>query len=256
MKLFLKHNINTKLLVVVVIMLLWFLVAQTKWVDTAPTNLWFAKPKEVCKAVWEIISLQFINVCATFARVIVSVLITLISAIIGGLIIGYYSSIYSSLKPTIDFWRSIPPIVVIPILLYWDTSHQKESWRIMLVFFGCFPILTMLIAEAINNASQNRLSIFQALNTGIGFKMRNIIIYEILPTLFTGTRTILSIAIIIIIVSEMVCGTSNGIGVKIVHYQNGYEIQFVYGYAFILGLIGLLLNYSLRAFEKRLVKWS
>jgi NitT/TauT family transport system permease protein len=256
MKLFFTHKINSRVIVVIVLLLLWFLVSQTKWVDTAPTNLWFAKPSEVCRAVWEIISSHFYNVFATFARVIVSVLITLISAIIGGLIIGFYSSIYSSLKPTIDFWRSIPPIVVIPILLYWDTSHQKEIWRIMLVFFGCFPILTMLIAEAINNASQNRLSIFQALNTGIGFKMKNVVIYEILPTLFTGTRTILSIAIIIVIVSEMVCGTTYGIGVKIVHYQNAYEIQFVYAYAIILGLIGFLLNNSIRKLEKRIIKWN
>lgn len=256
MKLFFTHIINTKVITVVVLLLLWFLVAQTKWVDTAPTNMWFAKPGEVFTAVWKIISLQFYNVGATFTRVIVSVLITLVSGIIGGLIIGYYSSIYSSLKPTIDFWRSVPPIVVIPILLYWDTSHHKEIWRLMLVFFGCFPILAMLIAEAISNASKNRLSIFQALNVGIGFKMKNVIIYEILPTLFTGTRTILSFAIIIVIVSEMVFGTDKGIGVKIVHYQNGYEIQFVYGYAIIIGLIGLLLNDSIRAFEKRIIKWN
>ena len=139
---------------------------------------------------------------------------------------------------------------MIGILVNMDGTEELY-WRIWLVVFGALPIMIMQIADAINGSSKNRMLIFQSINTSFYFKIRNILIYEILPSLFSATRTIISFAIIIVIVSEMVYAPATGIGEQILHFQTASELQYVYAYAIIIGLIGFLLNELFRYFEKK-----
>jgi NitT/TauT family transport system permease protein len=235
---------------------LWFAISLTEWAGESPNNLWFAKTGEVVSAIFDIIISQKTQVLATFIRVFISVTSVVLIGSILGIYIGYFKSLYDHLKMPIDFWRSIPPIIVIPIMYRWDPSGTNEYfWRIGLVFFGCLPIMIMLIADAINRTSKEKLLIFQSMNTSAKFKIKNIIIYEIAPYVFSGTRTVISLAVVIIIVSEMILSPEQGIGRQIIHYQTAYEIQFVYGYAFIVGLIGMALNRTLRTYEKKIISW-
>lgn len=245
------------LLVIVLILLLWLAISQTEWADKSPANLWFAKISEVMNAMIEIFMNQVVHITSSLTRVFSAVFIVIVMGTVIGIVIGFFNQLYDSLKLSIDFWRSIPPIIVIPIMYRWDPSGGNEYyWRIGLVLFGCLPIMIMLIADAINNTSKKKLLIFQSINTSVMFKIRHIIIYEILPNIFSGTRTVISFAIIIIIVSEMVLAPEQGVGRQILHYQIAYEIQFVYGYAIIVGIIGIGLNNVVRKIESKLVSWN
>jgi NitT/TauT family transport system permease protein len=250
-----KNALNITVITAIII-LIWIALSKTHWANISPTNMWFAKPNEVLLAIKDIFSNEFSEIALTFQRVFLSSFISVLLGILSGICIGYYTSVYNVLKPFIDFWRSIPPILVIPILFYWDTSYDKEYMRLMLVVFGCFPILTMLVADAVADASKERLVVFKSISPSFIFKLRNVIAFEIMSNFYTGIRAIISFAIVIIIVSEMIISPQFGIGKKILHYQSAYEIQYVYAYSIILGFIGLLLNLSILELKKRTIKWK
>lgn len=253
---YLTTKLKNQIAVIFSILAIWFFLSQLEWALKSPANLWFAEISETFKALWKIIISEYNHIGWSFFRVFLSAFIAIFSGTLIGILIGYFDKLYDSIKLPIDFWRSTPPIIVIPILYRWDPSGSDEYyWRIMLVLFGCLPIMIMMIADAINSSSKKRLIIFQSLNTGFWFKIRNVVLYEILPNIFSGTRTIISFAVIIIIVSEMIYSPTEGIGTQIIRYQIAYEIQFVYGYAFLVGLIGIILNILIRYIENKVITW-
>lgn len=218
-------------------------------------NLWFAGIDEVTNSIIHIFGNNFKEVTSTFKLITIASFITISLGIGLGLVVGFYKRIYNSLNWLLDFWRSIPPIVIIFILINLD-SNTDYKWRIWLVIFGSLPIMIMQIADAIINISKKRFEAFNSAKPSSLFILKNIIVFEILPTVFSTTRTTISFAIIIVIVSEMIISPTYGIGQSIDSYQTAYEISYVYGYAIILGFIGVLLNKVLRFLEHKTISWQ
>jgi len=242
--------------IILIILIIWLILSSTNWAQNATTNrMWFANIYEVAAALKDIFLTKMINVISSFILILKATIVVILLGVFFGILIGYFDNVYKSLKWPIDFWRSIPPIIIIGILINLD-SREEAYWRIWLVIFGTLPIMIMQIADAIYNSSKKRMLIFQSLNTSIIFKIKNIIIYEILPSLFSTTRTIVSLGIVIIIVSEMLFASEFGIGVQVQEFQSASEIQYVYAYAIIVGIIGLLLNEIIRFFEKKIISWE
>lgn len=218
--------------------------------------LWLAGPKETIEAINEAIFNQNEHIFSTFLLIIIATIFSAIIGIIFGTGIGMFPFIHHGFRPSVDFWRSIPPILAIPILYRWDPTGDDYFWRIVLTLFGCVPIMIAVISDAIENCNEKRLSAFEHLSPSVLFKFRYVIGYEILPVIFSGLRTIASFAIIIVIVSEMVLSPEHGIGRQIIHYQTAYEIQYVYAYAIIVGFIGLLINKLIRLIESSVIRWQ
>ena len=252
-----KSQIFRNLSVIAIFLIIWTIISYTNWAQNGTSNrMWFSNINEVALAFKDILFNKMVNVYSSFILILKSTFIVIILGVFFGILIGFFDNVYKSLKWSIDFWRSIPPIIVIGIFINLDTSMDEIYWRTWLVVFGTLPIMIMQIADAINNSSKKRMLIFQSLNTSVSFKIKNVIIYEILPSLFSTTRTIISLAIVIIIVTEMLFSPLSGIGKHVQEYQSASEIQYVYAYAIIVGIIGLLLNETLRYFENKIISWE
>jgi len=217
-------------------------------------NLWFAPIDKVLYSIIDIFQNNHKDITSSFYLIAKASFLTIILGGLIGIVIGFYSNIYSMIDWFLDFWRSIPPIVVIFILINLE-SGTDYKWRVWLVIFGALPIMIMQIADAVINIPDKRFESLNTLNPSSYFLIKNIVLFEILPSLFSTTRTTISFAIVIVIVSEMIISPSYGIGESITSYQTAYQVSYVYGYAIILGLIGIFLNKILRVLENRIVKW-
>lgn len=249
-----KNYTFYNLFVIALLLLIWHMLS---FIEPKLNPIWFAKIDETLKAIVDIFFTKYMHVYFSFKQILISTLIVTLLGVLLGIIIGFFEIIYRSTSWTIDFWRSIPPVVIIFILVGIDKSIDGTYWKIWLVIFGTLPIMIMQIADSIRNASESRILIFEALNTGILFKIKHIIIYEILPSMLSTTRTVISFAVIIVIVGDMVYSTSQyGIGIDIVNNQTASETQYVYAYAIIVGTIGFLLNAIIRYFEKKIIFWK
>jgi ABC-type nitrate/sulfonate/bicarbonate transport system permease component len=74
------------------------------------------------------------------------------------------------------------------------------------------------------------------------------------PQIFAGLRTALSLALILMVISEMVAST-NGIGYFVLQSQRTFAIPEMWSGIFLLGILGYVLNAGFGLIEKRVLRW-
>jgi len=74
------------------------------------------------------------------------------------------------------------------------------------------------------------------------------------PRIMAGVRQSLSIALILMVISEMFY-SSSGLGFKIVYFQRNYLIAEMWSGILLLGLIGILLAAIFSVVERRVLRW-
>ena len=75
-----------------------------------------------------------------------------------------------------------------------------------------------------------------------------------MPSILTGMRISLGIALIVSIVAEMISGNS-GIGYFILDRQRIFRVPEMFAGIFTLGIIGYLLNYGFIRLESYVLRW-
>jgi len=169
-----------------------------------------------------------------------------------GIIIGSFKKIYQLLDPVLQFWRAIPATAIIPVgILLIGIGDQM---KIVVICFGAmWPIL-------INSADGARLVPTERLDTARIFGLTpietllRVIVPSASPMIAAGMRTGLSIAFIMIVVSEMI-GSTDGLGYYILQAQRTFAIPEMYGGIGLLAILGYLLNVLFVQVEKRVLAW-
>jgi len=74
------------------------------------------------------------------------------------------------------------------------------------------------------------------------------------PRIMTGVRQALSVALILMVISEMFA-SSSGLGYRIAYFQRNYLIAEMWSGILLLGLIGVLLAVLFGLVERHLLRW-
>jgi ABC-type nitrate/sulfonate/bicarbonate transport system permease component len=74
------------------------------------------------------------------------------------------------------------------------------------------------------------------------------------PQIFAGMRISLSLALILMVISEMVAST-NGIGYFVLQSQRTFAIPEMWSGIFLLGILGYVFNAGFILIERRVLRW-
>jgi ABC-type nitrate/sulfonate/bicarbonate transport system permease component len=85
-------------------------------------------------------------------------------------------------------------------------------------------------------------------------RLRFLVLPAASPRIMAGVRQCLSIALILMVISEMFF-SSSGLGFKIVFFQRNYLIAEMWSGIVLLGLIGVLLAAIFGFAEQRVLRW-
>jgi len=169
-----------------------------------------------------------------------------------GIVIGSFKRIYQLLDPLLQFWRAIPATAIIPVgILLIGIGDQMKM--VVICFGAMWPIL-------INSADGARLVPTERLDTARIFGLKpietllRVILPSATPMIAAGMRTGLSIAFIMIVVSEMI-GSTDGLGYYILQAQRTFAIPEMYGGILLLAILGYLLNTGFVQVERRVLAW-
>jgi len=169
-----------------------------------------------------------------------------------GIIIGSFKRIYQLLDPVLQFWRAIPATAIIPVgILLIGIGDQMKM--VVICFGAMWPIL-------INSADGARLVPTERLDTARIFgltpfeTLMRVIVPSAAPMIAAGMRTGLSIAFIMIVVSEMI-GSTDGLGYYILQAQRTFAIPEMYGGIALLAILGYLLNTVFVWGEHKVLAW-
>ena len=188
----------------------------------------------------------------SLSRLMAGFLIAVVVGIGGGMFLGLSPVARGIAGPIVEFLRAIPPPALIPAAIV--ALGIGDAMKVFIIAIACvWPILLNAVDGA---AGVERTLLETARSYGIRRldRLRFVILPAALPQIFAGMRVSLSVAIIVMVVSEMVA-SSNGIGFFILQSQRSFAIPEMWSGIVLLGLLGYALNHGLTLVERRALQW-
>jgi ABC-type nitrate/sulfonate/bicarbonate transport system permease component len=242
---------------IIVLILLWQIL--TMWVQSFffPTpvqivstaaDLWFsADPSHLFLS-----EAVFVDVIPSVARLLVGWGIAVVLGVTIGLAIGRYQRIAEAVHPSLEFLRALPSPALIPVFLI--LLGTDSLMRVTLIVLGSvWPILLNSI-EGFRTVDRGQTEMARVFRLPASARLFRIIIPSAAPQIFAGMRVSLSIAIILMVVSELVA-SSNGIGHAIVDAQATFQLPAMWANIVLLALLGIALNSLFSILENRVLAW-
>jgi len=233
-------------------LLVWAALSYTKIVNPVliPT------PGDVAIKIWKLFYTGeiWLNLLSTIYRLLLGFVISLALGIPLGLLLGASKKIANSLEFLIDFFRSIPASALFPMfLLFFGIG---DTANISVVVFSCTLVIIIYTMYGVKNAKDARIGMAKVLNASKFNIFTKIILPESLPHIFAGARISISIALILVVVTEMFIGTKCGLGMLIYDSQQMFRIPTMYGVILLVGAIGYGLNKVFVVIESKVFHWA
>jgi ABC-type nitrate/sulfonate/bicarbonate transport system permease component len=155
--------------------------------------------------------------------------------------------------PHIEFWRAMPPPALLPIsivLLHSIGNKQKVAF---IAFFCLFPILLNTI-DGVRAIDPTLVETARSYNIPRRERIRRLVLPAAAPQIAAGMRTSLSLAVIMMVVSEFFSSTS-GVGYVLLISKNTFQFTPMWAAIVLIGVLGYLLNVLFLLAERRLLAW-
>ncbi|GLW93003.1 ABC transporter permease [Actinokineospora globicatena] len=169
-----------------------------------------------------------------------------------GILLGRSRHAMAYLGAVFNFLRSIPPPLLVPFFVaaVGTTNMQFPT----IVFGTIWPVLLNTVdgARGVDATKVETARVFRLSRTQWTL---GVVLPSALPKVFAGLRLSLSIALILMVISELV-GSANGIGNQLVRAQRDYEPTAMWAWIVLLGVLGYLFNTVLLALERRALAWQ
>jgi len=155
--------------------------------------------------------------------------------------------------PWIQFFRTIPPIALIPLVIL--LVGIGEDAKIAVIFVTSFLVMVVTVYQGVKNMDQTLLRAAYTLGAddlSIFFK---VVVPNAFPFILVAARLGVSTALTTLVAAEMT-GTFYGLGSRIQTAQIYFRMDIVLLGIICIGVIGFILDRLLLLVEKKLTKWQ
>jgi ABC-type nitrate/sulfonate/bicarbonate transport system permease component len=156
------------------------------------------------------------------------------------------------LEPVLEFFRAIPPPVLVPIFIL--LFGIGDGMKVIVIAFGCmWPILLNTVegVRAVDSVLSDTARVYRITGSA---RLRKLVLPSASPQIYAGLRQGLSVAIILMVISELFAA-SNGLGFAVVQAQRSFAIPETWAGMLMLGLLGFLLAMLFKVVENRQLAW-
>ena len=179
--------------------------------------------------------------------------IAVVAGVLLGIPLGLSRWGYLLAMPHIEYWRAIPPPALLPIsvvLLHSIGNTQKISF---IAFFCLFPILLNTI-DGVRSIDPTLVDTARSYGVRGLARIRRIVLPAALPQIAAGMRNSLSLAVIMMVLSEYFSSTS-GVGYVLLISKNTFQLAPMWAAILLIGLLGYVLNVLFILAERRVLAW-
>jgi len=193
------------------------------------------------------------DVLPSLGRLVVGYLLALVAGVLAGTAIGLSRSLRAFCEPVLEFFRAIPPPVLIPIIALF-TGYTGATPKIVTIALGCLWPVLLNTVEGVRGLDEVLLDTARSYRFRRHTRLVRVVIYGASPQIATGARQALSIGVILMVISELF-GANQGLGASIVQFQRSFAIPEMWTGIIVLGLIGVVLSALFRVIEYRAMAW-
>ena len=173
-------------------------------------------------------------------------------AVAAGLALGLSRPLRRATDPIVQFLRAIPPPALLPFGIL--VLGVGNSMKVFIIAFVClWPVLLNTI-DGVAGVDPTLRETARVYDIGPLDRLLRVTLPAAAPQIFAGMRTSLSLALILMVISEMVAST-NGIGYFVLQSQRSFAIPEMWSGILLLGILGYVLNAVFLLIERRVLRW-
>ena len=232
----------------IVVVLAWYAIAYSGLVNPALVPA----PHQVAAKFWELLTTARlpIDILMSTQRVFVGVTLGIAVAVPVGFVLGWYPRIRSFIDPLLNFFRALPPIALIPlVIVYFGIG---EPAKIVILFYASFFAGVIVMYEGIAQIGPIYVRVSRTLGATDGEIFRRVIVPLTVPHMLTALRVALGVAWATLVASELIAA-QQGLGALIQNASSFFQLDVIYVGIVCIGLIALAMDLALR---RRRAGWS
>jgi ABC-type nitrate/sulfonate/bicarbonate transport system permease component len=192
------------------------------------------------------------DVVPSLVRLFLGYGIACVVAVALGLALGLHANLRRATDPLVQFLRAVPPPALLPFGIL--VLGVGTSMKVFIIAFVCvWPVLLNTI-DGVAGVEPTLRETAHVYGISARDQLLRITLPAASPQIFAGMRTALSLALILMVISEMVA-SSNGIGYFVLQSQRSFAITEMWSGILLLGLLGYVLNALFLLVERRVLRW-
>ena len=176
-------------------------------------------------------------------RVFIGVTLGVALAVPVGFCLGWYQGLRSFIDPVINFFRALPPIALIPlVIVYFGIGELAKT---VILFYAAFFAGVIVMYEGIAQISPIFIKVARTLGASDFEIFRKVIIPLAVPHILTAVRVALGVAWATLVASELIAA-QQGLGAMIQNASAFFQLDIIYVGILCIGLIAMLMDLALR----------
>ncbi|MFE8148534.1 taurine ABC transporter permease TauC [Brenneria goodwinii] len=239
---------------VTALFLTWWLVTALNLIEP----LFLPSPAAVIRRLWQLATVGYMDATlwrhlyASLQRIGLALLAALLTAIPLGIAIGRSRVARGVFDPIIEFYRPIPPLAYLPLIVIW--FGIGEFSKVLLIYLAILAPVVIATAGGVRGADPARVSAAQTLGATRWQLIRYVILPGALPDILTGIRIGLGVGWSTLVAAELVAATQ-GLGFMVQAASQFLVTDVVILGILVIAVIACMMELGLRYLQRRLTPW-
>ena len=252
-----RRSLSTRwisLLTLVALLIIWWAVTATGVIEP----LFLPPPSAVLQKGWLLATTGYMDstlwqhLSASLSRIGLGLGFAVLTAVPVGIAIGSSRIARGILDPLIEFYRPIPPLAYLPLIVIW--CGIGELSKVLLIYLAIFAPIAIATATGVRTVDPAKLRAAQSLGATRAQLIRHVILPSALPDILTGVRIGLGVGWSTLVAAELIAATS-GLGFMVQSAAQFLVTDVVVLGILVIALIAFAMEMSLRALQRKLVPW-
>ena len=191
------------------------------------------------------------SIITSMSRFIIGYGLSVIAAVLIGLLLGSLPEVFKYINPTLQLLRPISPTAWMPFVVLLFGIGDVPA--VVIIFIAAFFPVLLSTVSAVGNIAP----IYYKVADNFGVKQPLLTWKIVFPAAFPGIANAIHLALgsawIFLVAGEMV-GAQSGLGYQIIDARNNVRADILLATIFVIGIIGLALDFLLGQVEKLILK--
>lgn len=252
-----RWKLSTRAISVLTLMVLlaaWWAVTAAELIEP----LFLPPPSAVLEKAWLLMTSGYMDstlwqhLGASLQRIGLALFFAVLTGIPVGIAIGHNRIARGIFDPLIEFYRPIPPLAYLPLIVIW--CGIGEFSKVLLIYLAIFAPIAISTATGVRTVDPTKLRAAQSLGATRWQLIRHVILPSALPEILTGVRIGLGVGWSTLVAAELIAATS-GLGFMVQSAAQFLVTDVVVLGILVIALIAFAMEMGLRALQRKLVPW-
>ncbi|MER7779809.1 ABC transporter permease [Streptomyces sp. NPDC096191] len=190
---------------------------------------------------------------ASLTRVLTGFALGTAVAVPVGFLMGWYGIVRGLVEPWIQFFRTIPPLAIIPLAVV--AMGIDETPKIFVIFLAAFLACVISTFQGVVNVDRTLIDAARVLGAKDATIFARVVVPASTPFILVGMRVGLGSAWATLVAAELIAA-QQGLGYRMQNAQLYYDLPTIFVGLISIGILGLLMDRVLLLAERRLTRWQ